>query len=202
MRPVTLLQRSFTLVGAVSLAGALLATPVSAQQAANLVTVSAPKPVGPPKPFARLSASAESLRDSLIALTRGQLGVPYRRGQSSPDHGFDCSGLVKFVMERFGASVPRTASQQALVGKRIERDIASLKPGDLLTFGKGKRGASHIGIYIGDGRFVHASTKAGRVIESKLDRPLYRGVKPWIGVRRLIAADDDSATANATKGSN
>lgn len=194
MRPVTLLQRSFTLVGAVSLAGALLATPMSAQQAASLVTVSAPKPVGPPRPFARLSASAESLRDSLISLTRGQLGVPYRRGESSPDHGFDCSGLVKFVMERFGASVPRTASQQALVGKRIERDIASLKPGDLLTFGQGKR-VSHIGIYIGNGRYVHAPFPGARVREATLTENGHW----WKGARRVLAFEDIQGPADSIK---
>ncbi|HEV2641569.1 MAG TPA: NlpC/P60 family protein, partial [Candidatus Elarobacter sp.] len=71
------------------------------------MTLARPLAVASPKPFARFSASARSVRDSIVALTRSQLGVKYRRGAASPDRGFDCSGLVKYVMEHFGANVPR-----------------------------------------------------------------------------------------------
>lgn len=186
--------------------GAVTASAQETEVPAPSVTspaVSTPKPVvDAAKPFAAMSASARALRDSLVSLAKAQIGRRYVLGGRTPDRGFDCSGLVQYITAALHFEVPRTARQQARVGLAVARDTNRLLPGDLLTFGRGKRGASHIGIYIGDGRFVHASTKAGRVIESKLDRPLYRGVKPWIGVRRLIAADDDSATANATKGSN
>ena len=67
-------------------------------------------------------------------------------------------------------------------------------PGDLLTFGKGKKGAvSHIGIYVGDGRYVHASSVAGKVIESPIDRPFSPLIKVWRGVRRVLGADDSTA---------
>ena len=67
-------------------------------------------------------------------------------------------------------------------------------PGDLLTFGKGKKGAvSHIGIYVGDGRYVHASSVAGKVIESPLDRPFSPLIKVWRGVRRVLGSDDSTA---------
>lgn len=137
------------------------------------------------KPFAALSSSAQAMRDSLVAIARAQVGKPYRFGGRSPERGFDCSGLVQYVMAAFQREVPRTAAQQAAVGLEVERDTSRLRPGDLLTFGAGRR-TSHIGIYIGNGRYVHASSVAGRVVESPISRRAER-VQPWRGARRLVA---------------
>jgi cell wall-associated NlpC family hydrolase len=136
--------------------------------------------------------------DSIVALARAQIGRRYRRGAESPTVGFDCSGLVQYVMRALDVTVPRTARDQAHVGVELARDTAQLLPGDLLTFGRAKT-VSHIGIYVGNGRFVHASTAAGRVVERPLLRTPAKGIKPWIGVRRLIA-DSDSASALASGG--
>jgi cell wall-associated NlpC family hydrolase len=162
--------------------GALLASSAGAQS----VTLTRPAAVPSPKPFARLSASIHEIRDSIVAISRAQLGIKYRRGAESPSKGFDCSGLVKYVMAQFGADLPRTSREQALVGKKVERDIASLKPGDLLTFGHGKR-ISHIGIYIGDGRYVHAPTPGARV---KVETLANTRASWWKGARRVFAFDD------------
>ena len=150
--------------------------------------------VVPVLPYAPQAAPASRLAriDSLVALVRAQLGRRYRRGAESPSIGFDCSGLVQYVMRALDVTVPRTARDQARVGLELARDTAQLRPGDLLTFGSAKR-VSHIGIYVGNGRFVHASTGAGRVVERQLLRTPAKGIKPWIGVRRLIA---DSASAS------
>jgi cell wall-associated NlpC family hydrolase len=142
-------------------------------------------------PFAAFSMSAQGLRDSLVALARAQVGRRYRLGGTTPDRGFDCSGLVKYVMNAFGTEVPRTAREQARRGEAVERDTSRLRPGDLLTFGSGKR-IEHIGIYVGDGRFVHASSVAGRVIESPVNRPPARRIKPWRGVRRVLTPADSA----------
>lgn len=142
-----------------------------------------------PRPFSRWSASVHAFRDSLVALAKAQVGTRYVRGGQSPERGFDCSGLVRYVMAGLHVGLPRTAAQQASTGFAVERDADHLRPGDLLTFGKGKRGVSHIGIYIGNGRYVHASSIAGRVIESDLDRPASPLIKNWRGVRRLVIAD-------------
>jgi cell wall-associated NlpC family hydrolase len=140
------------------------------------------------KPFTAWSASVHSLRDSLVQVARAQIGTKYVRGGQSPEGGFDCSGLVRYVMAAMKVSLPRTARQQALSGLAISRDTTRLRPGDLLTFGKGKRGAvSHIGIYIGGGKYVHASSKAGRVIESDIDRPASPLIRAWRGVRRVVS---------------
>ncbi|HEY8310113.1 MAG TPA: C40 family peptidase [Gemmatimonadaceae bacterium] len=176
------LGRFSLLMGVAAFAGALIASPANAQQ----ITVGRPAAVAQPKPFRQLSASIHELRDSIVALSRAQLGVKYKRGAASPSKGFDCSGLVKYVMAQFGAELPRTSREQALVGKKIERDIASLKPGDLLTFGHGKR-ISHIGIYIGDGRYVHAPTPGSRV---KVETLANTRASWWKGARRVFAFDD------------
>lgn len=178
------IQRATKHFAAAALGIGLLAAPLSAQ-----VTLTRPKPVAIPRPFARLSASAQALRDSLVALTRLQLGVPYRLGEASPEDGFDCSGLAKYVMARFGARLPRTSHEQALVGKKIERNIAALKPGDLLTFGHGKR-VSHVAIYIGNGRYVHAPVPGSSVREESLANTK---ASWWKGARRVIALDEPSS---------
>ena len=139
------------------------------------------------KPFAALSASVHSLRDSLVVVARAQIGTKYLRGGQSPDRGFDCSGLVRYVMAALKVNMPRTARQQATSGLAVVRDRTNLRPGDLLTFGKGKHGVSHIGIYVGGGRYVHASTSAGRVIESDIGRSSSSLVRAWRGVRRVVA---------------
>jgi len=150
------------------------------------------------KPLSAFSISALSLRDSIVALVRAQIGRKYKRGGESPRYGFDCSGLVHFVMSALKIDLPRTARDQAHFGLGVAKDTTQLQPGDLLTFGYDKKGVSHIGIYVGDGRFVHASSAAGRVIESPLDRPIVRRVKPWRGVRRVLT-DADSASSQPAR---
>lgn len=146
--------------------------------------------------LAGMSASAASLRDSIVALARAQIGTRYRHGGASPQHGFDCSGLVQYVMARFQMILPRTAREQAALGVAVARDTSLLRPGDLLTFASSERASvSHIGIYVGGGRFVHASSVAGRVIESPLNRAPAPKIKLWRGVARIPWMADVPPTA-------
>ena len=149
------------------------------------------------RPFALWSESAQNLRDSLVNVARAQLGTRYVLGGTTPK-GFDCSGLVRYVMASLKVELPRTAAQQARIGDEVSTDPTRLRPGDLLTFGwKGKRGVSHIGIYVGEGRYIHASSGAGRVIESDLNRS-GRLIKAWRGVRRIVAgAEPDTASTRS-----
>jgi cell wall-associated NlpC family hydrolase len=143
------------------------------------------------------SRSALYLRDSVVSLARAQIGKRYRLGGTTPEHGFDCSGLVRYVMSALHIDLPRTAREQARSGTKLPRDTALLQPGDLVTFGSTRR-ISHIGIYVGDGRFVQASSKAGRVIETPLFRRMLPGVKPWRGARRVpLESDSTSADVEA-----
>lgn len=151
----------------------------------------------PIAPLQAMSTSAEALRDSLVAIARAQVGSRYVRGGQSPARGFDCSGLVKYVLAALHVDLPRTAREQARVGEAIPRDTSDLLPGDLLTFGRPHRGVSHIGIYVGHGLMIHASAKARRVIETSLARG-GSGRKPWRGVRRVVA-DVDTTTILAAQ---
>ena len=142
--------------------------------------------------IASFNLAALALRDSLVSMARAQLGRRYRYGGESPERGFDCSGLVQYVLDAFGVSAPRTAAQQSRFGTEVVRDTARLRPGDLLTFGDGRR-IEHIAIYVGDGRMVHASSAAKRVVETPVDRAPRGLIKPWRGVRRIVFAADSAA---------
>jgi cell wall-associated NlpC family hydrolase len=162
--------------------------------AARPAAAQAPIPI-----LAGMSASASSLRDSIVALARAQIGTRYRHGGASPQRGFDCSGLVQYVMARFQMILPRTAKQQAALGVPVDRDTSLLRPGDLLTFASSEHASvSHIGIYIGGGRFIHASSVAGHVIESPLNRAPAPRIKLWRGVARYpVVADAAPSSVGA-----
>ena len=91
----------------------------------------------------------------LVMQAMGLLGVPYKRGGTSEEKGFDCSGFVRYMYEKsVGLVLPRRADEQAKVTEEISR--SELKPGDLVFFNTLKRTFSHVGIYVGDGKFIHA----------------------------------------------
>lgn len=146
-------------------------------------------------PTEELTRSADALRDSLVALARSQVGSRYVYGGTTP-RGFDCSGLMLYIMARLNIELPRTAHQQSTIGTAVPKSIDELLPGDLLTFGTPNH-ISHIGIYIGDGRFVHASSVAGRVVE-RVFNPNLRGQKPWIGVQRVLFSTPVDLTVTAS----
>jgi cell wall-associated NlpC family hydrolase len=145
------------------------------------------------KPFEAFSNSAQALRDSVVKMAKAQLGTRYRTGGEAPDKGFDCSGLVRYVLAALNVGLPRTARQQAGVGLALSRDTSQLLPGDLLTFGKAKKGVSHVAIYIGDGKYIHASSSAGKVVVASMN-PHSSLVKIWRGARRVLALDDTTPT--------
>lgn len=140
----------------------------------------------------------EARRDSVVAFARQQIGRRYVFGGTSPTRGFDCSGFTQYLGRAFGVNLPRTAAQQARVGQEVPRDVSRLRPGDLLTFGRGGR-VTHIGVYVGNGRYVHASSGRGQITESSLDRPQSSLVRAWMGVRRVFGAETDSASALAQR---
>jgi cell wall-associated NlpC family hydrolase len=140
----------------------------------------------PEKPFAALSRTLLGGRDSLVRLARQQVGLKYKLGAVKPGLAFDCSGLVKWIMAAFDLKLPRTAAEQARLGTPVPRDTAELLPGDLLFFGRGKR-VTHIGIYVGEGKYVHAANRRKGVIESEISPS---GSRWWKGARRVIPEGD------------
>ena len=98
----------------------------------------------------------------LVVTAMGFLGVPYRRGGQSAETGFDCSGFVRAMYEQsIGLILPRRADEQAAATQTIDRN--DLKPGDLVFFNTMRRAFSHVGIYVGDGKFIHAPRSGAQI---------------------------------------
>ena len=111
------------------------------------------------------------------------MGYPYVYGGSSPS-GFDCSGFTSYVYKQFGHSINRTASAQLDNGYAVS--MSELQPGDLVMFKKGStsKRATHVGLYIGNNQFVHASTSSVGVIISSMSEAYY--TTGFVGGRRLV----------------
>jgi len=118
----------------------------------------------------------------LVIQAMGLLGVPYKRGGISEEKGFDCSGFVRHMFEKsVGLVLPRRAEEQAKVTEEINR--SDLKPGDLVFFNTMKRTFSHVGIYVGDGKFIHAP-RPGKSVRVDDMREAY-WQKRFNGARRV-----------------
>ena len=107
------------------------------------------------------AASGSAAR--VIPTAEGYLGTPYRYGGTSPVTGFDCSGFVQYVFARNKVMLPRTSRQQAKVGRAMPRRFESLAPGDLVMFAERGAPISHVAIYAGRNRIIHASSSGGEV---------------------------------------
>lgn len=134
----------------------------------------------------QLSTEQVSTCDQLVNFAMQYVGYNYVYGGSSPSGGFDCSGLVYYVYHHFNYNVTRTASSQyAHDGTSVSK--ANLQPGDLVFFSSnGGYSVTHVGIYIGNNQFVHASTPKVGVVISKLDSSYYTSV--WFGAKRVLPA--------------
>jgi hypothetical protein len=104
----------------------------------------------------------ESKASEYVVSAMTFLGVPYKRGGTSAETGFDCSGFVKTIYEQTaGLILPRRAEQQAAATQRIDK--SDLQPGDLVFFNTMRRAFSHVGIYVGNGKFIHAPKPGAEV---------------------------------------
>lgn len=131
-------------------------------------------------PPARPTGSVPALGQRIAASAIEQLGRPYRYGGNGPE-GFDCSGLVRFAHATQGVAVPRTTGEQFRAARPVA--VADLVAGDLLFFRFDGDKVSHVAIYAGNGRFVHAP-QSGRPVELRsLDEPWYRS--QLVGAGRL-----------------
>lgn len=125
--------------------------------------------------------------DSLVSSARELLGVRYQWAGSSLK-GVDCSGLVRYAFAKLGFRVPHNAAELARSGEAVDADTAKMRPGDLIVFSANRSTRiSHVGMYVGGGAMVHASTSQRRVIEVPFNN--IRGLKVR-GVRRMIALAD------------
>ncbi|TSE19416.1 Murein DD-endopeptidase MepH [Tepidimonas alkaliphilus] len=127
-------------------------------------------------------AVASQLLDTALSL----VGVPYRKGGNSPQVGFDCSGFVRYVYgQALGLALPRRAVEQAQSATPISRD--ELRPGDLVFFNTMRRAFSHVGVYLGDGKFVHAPRKGDHVKVSDMNERYW--AQRYNGARRIEWSD-------------
>lgn len=129
------------------------------------------------------SSTSSSLGEQIVAYAKQYLGTPYVWGGNGPN-SFDCSGFTKYVYDHFGYNINRTASAQLSNGVSVSR--SELQPGDLVFFYNGKVSTpvSHVGIYIGNGEFIHASTNTYSVVINSLDAKNYAA--KYVYARRII----------------
>jgi len=112
-------------------------------------------------------------RQQVIEAARDMLGVPYRYGGTSPTRGFDCSGLVQYVYSQAGIELPRTTGEQYRAALPIKRQ--SLRPGDVVFFRThGRRFVTHVGIYLGEDKFIHAPSSGKQVSIDSLQDDYWR----------------------------
>jgi len=165
-----------------------VARPAAAQDAAGPLAALLARGANPDGPFAKRGPVAA---DTVVQRAREQLGRRYVFASSSPERGFDCSGLAKYVLKSVGVDLPHNASRIAQAGEHVDADSATMRPGDLLLFGRGRSThISHVGIYVGDGRMIHASTSQRRVVETRV--PAKGSSLSLRTVRRVLR---DSTTA-------
>jgi cell wall-associated NlpC family hydrolase len=165
---------------AVLLAGGAGAAPANGAAAAT-----AP---GPLAAAARASASQAAAKvwqgaQDVAVFALGMIGVDYRYGGETPDHGLDCSGLIRYVFQEVtGTTLPRTAREMSRLGAKVSP--GDLAPGDLVFFNTRRFAFSHVGLYLGDGRFIHAPSAGGEVHVSTLSQEYWK--KRFDGARRLV----------------
>jgi cell wall-associated NlpC family hydrolase len=126
-------------------------------------------------------AESPSARLRLVEAGFKMIGVRYRRSGVSEKTGFDCSGLVKSLFSQFNIDLPRSSREQYNQGEVIDRD--NLQVGDLVFFSSGGTRPTHVGIYVGDDKFLHAAIKARQVIVSDLNKFWY--TMRYLGARRI-----------------
>lgn len=128
------------------------------------------------------SQSSNADVDTVVNLALAQVGKPYVWGSANPNVGFDCSGLVHYVYKQVGITLSRSSYSQINYGTRVKS--SELRKGDLVFFNNGGGRISHVGIYIGNNKFVHASTPGTGVIVSKLFGSYFGNT--FVGATRLI----------------
>ncbi|WP_369658475.1 C40 family peptidase [Variovorax sp. V15] len=130
----------------------------------------------------------------LVVTAIGFLGVPYRRGGNTAESGFDCSGFVRAMYnETVGHMLPRRAEEQAAATEKIDR--SQLKPGDLVFFNTMRRAFSHVGIYVGEGKFIHSPRSGAQVRVEDMNGSYWQ--RRFDGARRVMGGSADEVKAAA-----
>lgn len=127
------------------------------------------------------AAFAEGNLSTIMDTAYNQIGKPYVWGGNGPNV-FDCSGFTVYCYKSIGVTLPRVAEDQAKVGAAVSKE--NLKPGDLLFFNTNGKNISHVGMYVGNGEFIHASSGSGCITVSQLSNSYY--TRTYVGARRIL----------------
>ena len=133
--------------------------------------------------LAAIGGTRSTSASRVLPTAERYLGVPYRWGGTSPTTGFDCSGFVQYVFAKHGTQLPRTSRKMASSGQRLPPKWSALKPGDLVLFAEPGERISHLAVYAGNRRIMHASSSGRRLRYDALDTKRGR----WFS-RRIVAA--------------
>ncbi|MEO7455021.1 MAG: C40 family peptidase [Gemmatimonadaceae bacterium] len=134
------------------------------------------------------SPAPSAVASRVLSAADEQVGVKYTWGGNTPQSGFDCSGLTKFVFARQGIQLPRTAREQARAGQAVPIDFDKVLPGDILLFAEPGEAISHVAIYVGSGELIHSSSAYHGV--NYLDLNTSRGdwyLQNLVAIRRLTS---------------
>jgi cell wall-associated NlpC family hydrolase len=144
------------------------------------------EPVPESTPLLSRISSFTDRAASLAIEAMSLVGIHYKLGGSSPEHGLDCSGLVRYVFrEANGTELPRTSSEISRVGEKVDKK--DLQPGDLVFFNTLRRAFSHVGIYLGDNKFIHAPSSGGAVRVDSMDLDYWKA--RFNGARRIVSTE-------------
>ncbi|MBA3658051.1 MAG: C40 family peptidase [Gemmatimonadales bacterium] len=141
----------------------------------------------PTPTLGRATASPVTLTDSVLATATEMMGRRYEYGGTGTNgQGFDCSGLIQYAYGQHGVQLPRRSVDQAREGRAVRKRLTSLEPGDLLTFSNRGGRVTHVGMYVGDGRFIHSASRGVQVSQLSDEDPYGRWwYRRWVGVRRV-----------------
>ena len=179
-----IIRRAAALLVAVTLGAALPASAVAAPaQVAPAAGATGPLATAAKASASRAAAKVWQGAQDVAVFALGMIGVDYRYGGETPDGGLDCSGLIRYVFQEVtGTTLPRTAREMARLGAKVRAD--ELAPGDLVFFNTRRFAFSHVGLYLGDGRFIHAPSAGGEVHVSTLSQQYWK--QRFDGARRLV----------------
>ncbi|AOJ09801.1 C40 family peptidase [Burkholderia mayonis] len=167
----------------ISLLAACSTAPQKSARSSSGMAITTPRAYAPPRGFPNFVDHSVG-REEISIQAMSLVGVPYRWGGNTPDSGFDCSGLVRYVVDRAASvNLPRTTADMSSIGESIDPD--GVAPGDLIFFNTSGRPHSHVGIYVGKLRFVNAPSTGGTVRLDYLTNPYW--AKRFDGIRRVAA---------------
>jgi cell wall-associated NlpC family hydrolase len=173
------LSHMLRLTGKTLVLSALLAAAALAGGCAS--APSAPRATAPARIAVEPRVADAQVGGAIADVAMGMVGTRYRYGGTDPKEGFDCSGLVHYAYGQAGYAVPRTSQELFRAARKIA--VGDADPGDLMFF-QDQTKLSHVGIYLGDGLFVHAPASGANVAVASLDSPYYR--QHLVAVGRLL----------------